>query len=794
MAGCTRCSCATVAPSDVQRLPLSSLYPAIALVSCAVLFYEVAVTRILSVVLWYHFAFLSVSLALLGLGAPGVWFTLRRPGRSALPAALLAAGLAIPGSVVVIFKLGSPLEEAGRYFTGFSSLLHGGLVLVVISLLAPLLCLGSALCLLLMQVRGRDNGLLYGADLLGAAVGAAVVVPLMHRVPTPLLVAGAGLLPLLAVSLLWARLRLAVACLALALLASMAWQEPFRLRYAKEYWEPENLLYEKWTPTARITVLQTHDLFGRPGAAYLWGRGRNYEDRYQEQLWLEQDGSAGTPITRLGRSLQSLSHLDFDVTGVGYQLRSPDRVCVIGAGGGRDILAALKAGAREVDAVELNPHVIEAVSGPFGEFSGDVYHLPGVNAFASEGRSFLSRSRKTYDLIQISLTDSWSATAAGAFALSENYLYTVEALRLYWHRLTPDGVVSISRYRIGDRQFESPRLALLALRSLTLEGVAEPSRHLAVVKADGIANLLMSRRAFDDDLLARIDAICLERGFDRLWPLVAGTAGPSSLTEVLSQGLQPYQSIGLDLSPPTDDRPFFFQMLSILGRVDRSRLTELSVNENAVTLLRGLLLLVTALCLFLFFLPFFLARGPGRRGAFWRGTGYFAAIGLGFILVEAPWIQRFILYLGHPSYATTIVLAALLLGAGLGSLSASAVPLEKLRGWGWLLPVVVVLVNLALAPLFEATLGQPFALRIALSLALIAPAGFLMGFCFPLGMVVFGDEDKAWFWAVNGATGVMATVLALVVSMASGLTLTGYLGAAAYAAAVALLGVPQVRQ
>jgi len=176
-----------------------------------------------------------------------------------------------------------------------------------------------------------------------------------------------------------------------------------------------------------------------------------------------------------------------------------------------------------------------------------------------------------------------------------------------------------------------------------------------------------------------------------------------------------------------------------------------------------------------------------RRAGFWTGTGYFVAIGSGFMLVEAPWIQRFILYLGHPSHATTIVLAALLVGAGLGSLAAARVSPGKLRAWAPVLPCAVALANFGLATLFDATQGQALAVRAALSAAWIAPIGFLMGFPFPVGMIVLGDENKAWFWAVNGASGVLASVLSLAASMGIGLTGSVHLGVAAYLVACLLL-------
>src|SRR6266542_4113695 len=486
---------------------------------------------------------------MLGLGVPGVWFTLCRPGPRSLELSLVLSGLTMPASIIALFKGSELLPRVWGLMPGLSAFANPQLVLVLVALLTPMLCLGSAVCLLLMQAEGREVGRMYAADLLGATLGAVSVVPLMHVVPTPHIVAGAGLLPLGAALLLTRRIHFGVVAAAAAVLASLVAREPLHLRVAKSYVEPDNLLYVKWTPTARITIHPSIFYVKDPSAGFGWGMGWNYEPKPLPQLWIEQDASAGRPITHLKTTPAALSHLFFDVTSIGYQLRTPRRVCIVGAGGGRDILTALKAGATHVDAVELNGHIVDALSGPFREFSGDVYHLPGVHPVVGEGRSFLTHSDGNYDFIQISLIDSWAATTAGAFALSENYLYTVEALRLYLQKTLPNGVVSISRWMSGDRQLEGARLAQLATRALELEGIADAARHVVVFQAWDVGTFLVSRAPFDAARLAKLDDIADQRGFRRRWPVPEETDHDTVVASVMSGGSTQYEKVGLDRRP-----------------------------------------------------------------------------------------------------------------------------------------------------------------------------------------------------------------------------------------------------
>ena len=763
-------------------------YVAIGSIAAATLIYQVAITRILSVVLWYHFAFLSISLAMLGLGAPGVWFALRAPGKNALAWAMRAAAVAVPLSIAVIFRYGGDLDRGKGTVTDVGSMFPPGVLLIVSTILVTTIALGSAVCLLLMEARGREVGRVYGADLIGATVGALTVVPLMRILPTPALIVACGFLPILGDAVLGRGQRWVPAVMGAALVGLMIWGDPFVLRYAKDYKEDASkILHERWTPTAKLTIwnqpFQGNRVFG-------WGFGKEYDQNVTlKQYWLEQDGSAGTPITNLTGDPKDLPHLFWDVTAVGYELRPPKVVCVIGGGGGRDILTALAAGATSVDAVELNEGIIDALSGPFREFSGDVYNRPGVTPYASEGRAHLTRTDKRFDLLQISLIDSWAATAAGAFALSENHLYTREALQLYFNRLSPSGMFSISRWHGGRRYLEAARLALLARTALRAEGIADPDKHMIMIKGGWVSNLLVSKQPFTEAELARAREINATRGFTFDWP---AAPAESKVARVLVEGPAFLERAGVDLYPPTDDKPFFFQNVGLFSKVDPKVAATLSPNENSVLLLRQLIVIIGVATLALFFAPFLFSKRRRGSPAFWRGSGFFACIGLGFMLVEAGWIQRFILFLGHPSYATTVVIAALLLGAGTGSFMASRVALDRVQRWAPLLGALLLVLNLLLEPILHGALGLPFAARVLIALVLLVPPGFLMGFAFPSGMVRFGDADKPWFWAVNGAAGVLASVASLGLAMMVGFAKVVMIGAALYIVAALLLrGTPE---
>jgi len=243
------------------------------------------------------------------------------------------------------------------------------------------------------------------------------------------------------------------------------------------------------------------------------------------------------------------------------------------------------------------------------------------------------------------------------------------------------------------------------------------------------------------------------------------------------------------MTPPTDDRPFFFQSFPVFGAFDTEFARTFGINAMSVRTLQWLMAIMLAATAVLFFLPFVLARWLPRGPGFWRGSSYFVAIGLGFMLIEVPWLQRFVLFVGHPSIAATVVIGSLLLGAGVGALRSARTGLVRWRRWWLLAPVLLALLNVGMPSLFAAALGLPTALRITITVLLLLPVGFLLGHFFPLGMLRFGDERKAWFWALNGASGVFASVCSLGFAMAFGFTAVAWVGVACYVLAGTLLCV-----
>ncbi|MDZ4774142.1 MAG: hypothetical protein SGI72_13515 [Planctomycetota bacterium] len=757
-------------------------YVSIFLVSATLIVFQIALTRILSVVAWYHFAFLTISMVMLGLGAPGVWFSFSKRPQRWLPWMLLASGILVPTTAVLLLEFGPAAREIS--------------VLLLIALVLPaMLALGAVVCLLLMRAQGAQISRLYGVDLIGACVGAVLIIPLLHTVPTPSLVAGAGLLPLAALALHAGKTRWLAGVAAIAIVAILP-TDLLSVKRSKVYDEREmKPLFEKWSPTARIAIFDfSSTLFSRQRGGFTWGRGVGVPATRVNELWLEQDGSAGTPITEFAGDYSTIEHLLFDVTTLGYQVRQRDKVAIIGSGGGRDILSAKLTHATHIDAVDLNPHTIQAVSETYGDFSGHVYDLPGVHKHAAEGRNFISRASGGYDLIQISLIDSWAASAAGAFALAENNLYTIEAFESYFDKLSDTGVLSTSRWF-----HEMPRLVMLARDALSKRGIKEPERHLIVAFGSRIGTVLLSKRPFEEADFTRLQETCVKRGFNPIYPPDEVGTNPDLRAYTLGD-FSKLRAIGVNTRSPTDDSPYFFQAVSPFSRASEKEARDadaagMPFNMESTKLLRDTMLWVSALAVAMFFAPFvkrLLAKRSGSSDSSGREIGraslYFAAIGAGFMLQESMLLQRFVLYLGHPSYATTVILASLLLGMGIGSTISPRFGLDRLRRYGFVAAIVLVAMVAITRPLFDATLSWPIEVRIGLSLAMLAPLGGLLGLFFPLGMLRFGDAEKPWFWAINGAFGVVASVLSLALSMQFGFTTVGYASAVMYIVAWLCLG------
>lgn len=781
------------------------LFPAaVGLVSFATIAVELLLTRIYSVTLYYHFAFMVISLAMLGLAVSGVGISLlprvfdaRRTGQWAGLFGLLFAAAAV-------FALSSAVHNPIRLQQWRDDL--GKLGLLYVSAGLAFLCSGFSLSLAIAGA-GRRIGTVYAWDLGGAALGCLCVIPATSRLGAPGAILAAAAVAAAGASLFALsmpdRTRPAVRAVAglgvvaALVLAALGAQENTARRFGvarnpSKFLGDREVLFERWNSFSQITVgvsgePDNHWIFIDADAATRLWSGRIADDGWRAPLRI--------PEVR--------------VAALAYALRHDGTALIIGPGGGTDVISALRAGAPRVVGVEVNPIIAdEVVRGRFAQYAGDLYRHPRVQVVVDEGRSYVRRAPEQFATVQATLVDTWAASSSGAFSCSENNLYTVEALEEFLGHLRPGGLVAITRWYAPYAPREFIRLLALAREALERRGVRpEDVRRHVVIAADGALRtaMLLSNRPFTDEDLATVERRAVEDALQVLFlagrerpgedPFLAGFLRAPSAPGFLAR-------LDYDAAPTTDDRPFFFYNLR--ARDLRALLTQVGavqLNNLGIFVLLFLLVAATVFTLALVILPLALfQRAAFREGARdkLRVLGYFLGLGLGFILVEMGFMQKFVLFLGHPTYALAVVLATLLGASGIGS-ALSARVTDRLGEQPGTRRVVAALAltlaayALALTPVFHALLGLALPLRIAIAAALVAVPGLLMGMLLPTGVRVasrLGPSIVAWGWGLNGGASVIGSVLAVLLAMNLGFTVSLALGVAVYA--LSALALPRL--
>lgn len=787
--------------------PTRATFAGIFTVALATLMYEVLLTRIFSVTMWYHFAFVAISVAMFGMtvGALIVYLRPAAFGPDQVRRQLARAAVALPFALVLSF-----LTELSVPFIVHPSIVALYAIVFTYAVVAvPFVVSGVVVSLILTRYTTMVSRL-YAIDLAGASLGCVLVIYVLEWTDGPTAVfvvaflASLGGIALAAEGGSRGLRRLAVAsAVGLGLFAAghtaLVWKQfpVLRILYIKGAFEARPL-YEKWNSYSRVRV--TGDLT-RTEPPYAWGLSRRYpKDARIKQLHLDIDVNAGTVILPFDGRLEPLEHLRYDVTNVGYYLRPNPSVLVVGTGGGRDILSALLFGAKSVTGVELNRDIIETVTKRYGDFTGHLDRDARVRFVNDEARSFVARDPRRYDFVQISLIDTWAATAAGAFVLSENSIYTTEAWETFLHHLSDRGILSVSRWYFRQQPAEVYRLVTLAASALERVGVREPRRHMIVIRnstsmglaaderPDGVGTLLLSRTPFTPEDVQRLRDVSASLDFDVV--LTPDEAADPTFVRLAAGGDQGrfLASLPLNVAAPTDDSPFFFQMLRIKDMLNWRLLSQgkASHNMQAVFVLGALLFAVTLLTALCIGVPLALRSSPAGLGGHGSLLAFFAAIGLGFMLIETSQMQRLIVVLGHPTYGLSVVLLALLLSSGIGSYTTHGVVGDMRRRGTWRLVVllaVLMLFGVATPWVVRAFAGSTTPVRIAMSVLMLAPPGFLMGMAFPLGMKVADErspELTPWLWGVNGAMSVLASVLAIAVALTWSISAAFWAGCGCY--------------
>ncbi len=798
-------------------------YYSLSLLSAAALAYEILLMRLFSIIQWHHFAYMIISLALLGYGVSGTVLAVtqhlwRKRFAPVYLANLVLFGAFAVGSYLIAQKV--PFNPAEVLWDPRQPL---RLFLIYMLLTVPFVFAANGIALALACYREQLTRV-YSVNLLGSGIGSLGVVVLLFVVFPLTALAAIGVLVAVAAVIALRELRVRRSALAAALavavtvplialcLSARPAISPYKGLSQTLQITGTRIINQRSSPLGLIDVVESPvvPLRDAPGLSL------NAVTEPPPQLGVFTDGEGMTVITRNRRDRKPFSYLDQLTSALPYHLAESRRVLILGAGGGADVLQAWYHRVPEIHAVELNRQIVELVRNDYAAFAGHLWDADGVQVHIAEARGFVAGSRQRFDLIQIALLDSFSASSAGLYALNESYLYTVEALQEYMRHLAPDGFLAVTRWiKLPPR--DTLKLFATAIDALKRSGAPDPERRLILIRGWQTGTLLVKNGVVTGREIMRLHRFCAERSFDlAYYPGMA--QGEANRYNILAR---PYFFIGanallgeqrtefldrykFNLTPATDDRPYFFhffkwkalpEMLALRGQGGMA-LLEWGDLLLAATLIQAL---IASFVLILLPIWFYRRRRPEAPMHIHRARVlvYFLAIGLAFLFLEIAFIQKLTLFLHHPLYAVAAVLTAFLAFAGLGSAWSKRPASSGLHrpAAGWAIGAIAGLSLMYIAvlpPIFHALIALPAIPKVAIAVALIAPLAFCMGIPFPLAMASVGAQAPAlipWAWGVNGCASVISAVLATLLAIHFGFTTVVLLALALYA--LAYLAFPQ---
>jgi len=746
--------------------PSPLLSVAVGLISAVGIAFQIVLMRILSIAQWHHFAYMIISLAMLGFGASGALLALFRrslDGREhvVLSWSALALSCAVPASYALSQYV--PFETF-ELVTQRSQLVH--LFALYLLLSVPFFLVSTCITCAFLLV-SQSVGTLYAWNMAGSGLGALLAVGLLY------IAAPAGWPILAALTAMgvaawiltgldgparlrqrpWTALSLAVPAVTLALAVST----PVRisqykgLSYVMDFPDVE-IVARRFSPLSTVTAVRSEMIRETPGEITAYPMSKL--GPLPEQIGLFFDAGSVSPINRFDGDLSDFAYLDYVTGAVAYRLVESPKTLVIGPGGGTDVTAALYHGARHVTAVEVDPSALELVRATFADFAGGLYQRADVTPVLAEGRGYLQSHDTQYDLIQVPLFSSFTAAASGVHALNESYLYTVEAFELFFRRLTPEGVFVINCW-LKTPPRDAIKVFATAVEALRNAGITEPGRHLVMIRSLNNSTLVVSKAPLSSADVEAVRAFCQSRSFDPCY--FPGIREEEANRRVqLSQGPVYYQAAQALVSehpedfyasylfhvrPASDIQPYFFRFFkwSTLPRLIKGMGAAWApfVEWGYVVLIATIIQAAVASAVFILAPLIVLGRSPATKGFKRWVILYFALLGLAYMFLEIVFMQRFMLFLAYPVYAVAVVLTSFLFFSGLGSYAAGRMTGHPARNAALAvfgIVCIAALYLLLLQPLFNALAGLPDAAKIVLSIAGLAPLAFCMGIPFPLGL------------------------------------------------------------
>lgn len=790
---------------------------AIGMISASALAYEILLMRLFSIIQWHHFAYMIISLALLGYGVSGVFLALNlKRLLQNFPTAIITNMMLFSISAPVCFLLAQEIQfnPAEILWNPMQLLYLCGIYLI---LAIPFFFAANVTGLSFYQYRERVS-YIYAADLIGAGVGSVTIILLLF------LIFPQKILSLLMLSGTVAALIAANTCFRGQSAAMERWfSVPGVIGLATIFMLTDMMTlnvspYKGQSQLLQVPGTKIIDRYSSPlglisvvesvitPLRHAPGLSLNASTEPPAQLAVFTDADNLTAITQYNGSPETVSYLDQTTSALPYHLKPLSEVLILGAGTGSDILQAKYHAAHHIDAVELNPQVVALMKEKYAKFAGRLYSGADVELNIGEARGYLATTDKTYDLIDISLLDAFGASAAGLYSLAENYLYTEQAIQEYVRHLKPDGFLSITRW-IKMPPRDEPKLLATAISALKQAKVRQPGLQMLMIRGWQTSTLLVKNGVISGEDVNNLKQFCSENSYDPVYyPGISDREVNrfniqqqpylyQAATALLGDNSRDFiEAYKFDIEPATDNRPYLFHFFK--WRTLPESLSLLS-SGGSFLLESGYLLLIAALAqallasLLLIALPLWLWKNkldiePGPA-CHLPALLYFFCLGLGFLFLEIAFIQKFILILHHPLYAITVVLSTFLITAGAGGYFSRrlSLPLEKSA---ILAPVAAIaLLGIVYIASFESIAGLLLKTGniscYLLSVMLIAPLGFCMGMPFPMALAGLGRTAPTlipWAWGINGCASVIGAILATLIAMQFGFTVLIFLAIGLY--------------
>lgn len=807
--------------SNIKSIPRYS----IALLSACALAYEILLMRLFSIIQWHHFAYMIISLALLGYGASGTFLSLfSQRLQPHFGKVYLANILLFSFTSVICFLIAQSIPFNAEEILLDSK--HAFYLLAIYLLLTlPFFFVANAIGLTLMIYRQHISRI-YAADMFGAGLGCiGIIFLLFFLLPNDALRLLAMLGILAGLLACWelntsSKTRFIISVLlVLPLLIPATWTElnitPYKSLKQSLRISGTHIVAEHSSPLALLNIVESPVIPFRHAP----GLSLNADSEPPRQIGIFSDADGMTVITENAADKNNFRYLDQITSALPYHFRPLDDVLILGAGGGAEVLQANYHRAKNIDAVELNPQIVKLLQNDYAMFSGQLYNKANTQVHVTEARGFVTGSEKHFDLIQVAMLDSFSASSAGLYALSESYLYTVEAFQEYLAHLKPNGYLTISRWvKLPPR--DTLKLLATAIAALKQNKTDEIEKHIVLIRSWQTSTLIIKNGHFTESEIVSLHDFCQQRSFDvAFYPGINVTqvnrfnrlsqpyfyqAAKALLAEDSASYFESYK---FNLQPATDDQPYFFNFFkwsTLEEIINLSGQGGLPLLEWGYLILIATLVQALIISFVLILLPLFIARkiqAEKRQDIIedsldrLRTFGYFLMLGLAFLFIEIAYMQKFVLFLHHPLYAIAVVLAAFLVFAGFGSHYSTRFEKQAQQQKGVVLAVSGIIIIsfiylFCLAPLFSFLINLPTVIKIFIAILLIAPLAFCMGMPFPLGLSLLHDKQRfllPWAWGINGCASVISAILATLLALHYGFNLVILIALLFYGTAALLL-------